>query len=481
LHRYLATNPGVAATLEAFVQQPTGIATPLAALGSDTALLPPLAQGEATLLPNATTRLLLRRGGGYEYHGRSGTDPAATVTTFDADALRVVPREPRQTFTYDFVQLAPGEQPVQVLAQHATIEEVWRRHFVGDRYSLWSVTETTRTTYPGHPGIAPRDAERTGVMHAFRLHQLSQRFWHADVIDRRVLPHFCLAADSVDTPDRLRECEYAQTTFIRDGSGLVQELGAKVDPNLQPVLNGFATQFFAWTLGPRGALQVRFPGTDVTYWRLEGGNPTVAPVVYLARKQGPDGRTHSLAGMSVLMDARGGAGIDQVSAQGRWSYGTFVQNANPDPWPAPPVENTFERLPDGITRQVVRYPGTERPTSTSRASWQLVDIDIYFQAYTRLYERRYRGNNGLFPSCAEAYENGASECIPLQARYFRPMAEVGDRIYGIEELYVNTGWFGEAPLLTRHVRPTYHERIAGADIVPPPRLPTTKVALRRMQ
>lgn len=475
---FLAAQPGVAASLEAFVQQPTGIPLPLAVLGARTAILPPLAYGEATL--QSAAHLLLRGNGGFEYHGRSGTDPAATVTALDAATLRMTPRASAPVFSYDFVQLAPGQPPVQVLARRDTVHETWRRHFVGDRYSLWSVTGAVRVSYPDHPHVPSTDASSTRIAHAFSLDGMSQRIWPADVSGRRALPHFCLEPDAVSTTDLLSGCEYAQTTFLPDGSGLVQDTGSKVDSDMQPRVGGFGSGSFEWKFGPRGTLQLRYPQTEVTYWRLEGGESMAVPVLYLARRQAADGLTHSLVGTSVLMDARVGAAVDALSVLGSWEYGTFTQNANASPWQSPRADTTFVRDPDGITRQVTRYPGAEYPTSTSRASWQLFGTVIGGQPHTRLYESRYRGNiGGPVPSCSEAYAIGATECMPLQVRYFRPMGQRGNRIYGIDELYVNAAWFGEAPIIQRHVRPTYHDRVADAIDAMPPRVGERKVSRAR--
>lgn len=469
LRMFLAAQPGVAASLESFAQQPTGIALPLAALGARTAILPAVAHGEATLLQSAA-QVLVRGAGGFEYHGRSGTDPGAAVTALDAGALRMTPRAAAPVFSYEFVQLAPGQPAVQVLARHDTVHETWRRHFVGDRYSLWSVTGATRVSYPDHPHLAPSASTRTRIAHAFNLDGLSQRIWPAEVIGRRALPHFCLGPDAGGNMDVLSDCEYAQTTFLADGRGLVEDTGSKVDPDMQPRSGGLGSGSFEWKPGPRGTLQLRSPQTEVTYWRLEGGESIAVPVLYLARRQAADGLTHSLVGTSVLMDARVGAAVDPLSVLGSWEYGTFNQGANASPWQSPRADTTFVRDPDGITRQVTRYPGAEYPTSTSRASWQLFGTVIGGQPHTRLYESRYRGNiGGPVPTCSDAYAIGATECMPLLVRYFRPMAQRGDRTYGIEELYQNVATFGEAPVIHRYVRPTYHQRVAN-DIDALPRL-----------
>lgn len=357
---------------------------------------------------------------------------------------------------------------MQVLTQYDALHETWQRHFVGDRYSLWSVTEAWRISYPENPELAPTESVNTLMQHAFGVEDPSRRIWPADVIDRRVLPYFCLAPDATGMMDLLWACEYGQTTFLSDGWGLVQEIGSKVDADLQPRVSGFATDFFQWTMGPRGTLRQAFPAMDVTYWRLEGGDRPATPVLYLVRAQGDGGETHTLAGTSVLMDARTGAGLDPASAPATWKYGTFKQGENDNAWQTPQRDTVFERTMEGITRQVTHYPDAQIPTDTVDSSWQLVDIEIYAMPYSRLYESRYRGNNGRFyATCAHAYADGATDCIPDTVRYFRPMTRVGDRLYGIEDLYQNGAWFGEAPLLYRYARPTYHDRIADPVVTNP--------------
>ena len=474
---YLQANPAVAAGLEDFVQQATGIPASPALLGAETAMLPPVARGDATLLP-AAARLVVRRGLDYDYHGRGNVDPVASVAALDAETLRVIPRSPGHAITYDFMQLAPGEPPVQVMTRQETVHETWRRQFAGDRYSLWSVTEVARRTYPDHPGIAPREVEATRIVHGFRLDRLTTPILPRDLLGRRALPWFCIAYDPLVMMDALQACEYAQASFSRDGTGLAQDIGAKVDAGMQPRTTGFDTMPFRWITGSRGALRLLSTGTQVKYWRLDGGDATMAPVLYLATMQAPDGRTHTLAGTSVLTDARGGAALDPLSAQGSWTYGTFAQSVLANPWPAAPFDTEFARDAAGITRQVTRYPGGERPPGTSRASWRLVDFDLDARPESRLYESRFMADvGGLVPDCKEAYANGASACIPFLVRYFRPMAQAGDRIYGVEELYQNTATFGQQPVVTRHVRPTWHERAPGGGVAAPPRVSRAKAFL----
>ncbi len=461
LRAFLAGVPEYTQEVQAFARQPSGIPFPLLALDADTAVLSTLEYGE-TKMASATPRVLLRRDGGFEFHGRSTTDPVATVTALDTGAVRVTPREPARFHAFPLVTLVPGEPPTQVLAMYEPLHETWRRHFVGDRYSLWAVTETFRVSYPQNPELAPTELVVTRMSHAFALHKLAPRFRAADLMDRRVLPYFCAAPDGHGL-EVLWDCEYGQTTFIRDGSGLVQEIGSKVDAQMQPRVAGYYTEFFQWTLGARGTLRMTFPRTEVTYWRLEGGDASVTPVLYVARGQGASGTNLTYAGTSVLIDSRSDVEFDEELVPGRWKYGTFRQGENDDAWQAAPTETTFVRDAQGRTAQVTHFAEGDFPPQTMPSSWQLIDIEIYFQPYARLYESRYRGDNSrIYATCEDAYADGATDCIPNAVRYFRPMARLGDRIYGIEDLYQNTGWFGGPVTVQRYSRPTYHERVEAA-------------------
>jgi hypothetical protein len=260
-----------------------------------------------------------------------------------------------------------------------------------------------------------------------------------------------------------------------DGSGIVQELGAKVDANMQPRLDdGFGTDMFEWNLGPRGRLQVRSYQASTTYWRIDEGDAASDTVIYVAKRQ--DGaNTLAIAGQTAMLDARIDAGFEAVDPLGTWRYATFEQSRDLNSWISQPRDTTFERSADGISLQ--RNVRHEEPVWTSifRSGWQVLEIPIYFQDYERLYDTRYRGDGfasgQIFASCEEAYDAGATVCSPDQVRYFRPMARVGNRLYGIEDLYQNTAAVGQAPYIYRYSRPTYYEKLSepGAGRDPAPR------------
>lgn len=454
---FLSGQPALLAATEAFAREPSGVALPLASLAAETAILPQLNPAPITLAP-LPARLLIRGAAGFEYHGRSAGEADADIAAIDDGTLRMTPRVPPASYVMGNLPGPPDDPGEPALVRREVLDETYRRIFAGDRYSLWSVTERQRTTYPAHPDVPASERLVTSIEHAFPLHSISQRFRTADVLGRRVLPYFCLAADRVGPLDVLSACEYAQTTFLGDRTGLVEEIGAKVDDAMEPRTTGFGADAFRWALEARGPLRVEFAEAKVTYWRLEGGDTVVLPLLHLARWTRADGRTETLASTTTLMDARDGGIDDRVgSFVGRWRYGTFEEPRLDRAWVNPRLSTVFERSSDGITIRTSSFQGVFPPNS-QRWSWQLVDIGIGGQTSARLFETRFLGDNAQsYASCAEAVADASAECTRYQVRYFRPIAQVGARTYGIDELHTNLDWFGEPGV--RVSRPTYHERI----------------------
>lgn len=459
---YLREQPEAMAGYGDFMAAPSGIRFSPLALAPAMAIMGDVAFGEPAV-SHRGARVIMRTREGYEHYGwRSAPDARADIVAVDDETLRLTLREPAYHHAYSFRSLQPGAPPVQVLTRYTQMHETYRRHFVGDRYSLWGVTDEYEVTFPDNPELAPERSISNWMGHAFALDDMALRFTASDVIDRRTLPYFCVAPDVGGQPI-VWDCDHAQTTFIRDGSGIVQELGAKVDANMQPRLDGFGTDFFQWNLGPRGRLQLRSYQSSVTYWRIDEGDAASDAVIYVAKKQdGAD--TLAIAGQTAMLDARIEAGFEAIDPLGTWRYATFEQGRDLNSWNTVPVDTTFVRSANGISLQHNVWNEEPVAASTIRSGWQILEIPIYFQDYERLYDTRYRGDGfasgQIFASCEEAYAAGATLCSPDQVRYFRPMTSLDNRLYGIEDLYQNVAGIGQVPYFYRYSRPTYYEKVS---------------------
>jgi hypothetical protein len=336
-----------------------------------------------------------------------------------------------------------------VLERLQVLRETYRQLFRGDRYNVWGVQTDwvfSRPEYPAEPPQFGSDVEM------YVVSPIDGSFREGEPVGDRALPVMC----EFTSPVQLNYCESAVHRFHSDGTGITENVGSKIDANGRPAM-AQGSEPLLWSTSRTGPLQINYPGYSATYWRIEQTNEAVSTLVYVARAQ-DGGVAVTRAGLAPMINADLPGDFSDLGLVGTWDYGSLQFRAaygyDPD---EPPFASVIERRVDGtMARKDTDYYDDPPSQITIRYGWQM--------SGENLYETRYRANvtTGIpgtlgFADCQSAYARGATQCAPQQVRYFRPLARVGNRLYGLQEVYSQ---FSNIPpyLWSRGVTPTYYEK-----------------------
>lgn len=385
-------------------------------------------------------RLLFKTPGGYAVHAypsRRNTAFASALLgngDFELTANGVV--------DYDVSVLKPyglNGAMVQTVERHTVAKETFRRLFPGKRIALWLNLGDETLTYPAYPERGSTPSAPVRYSFAVELRDAIVPTQASHVLGRRGFPMYCVQPSPVaGQPPTLADCEFALHQFGAAGTGVTENVGQKVDSALRPVsVSGGGA--VTWSLQADGGLRVDGNGYSVKLWRLGMTEGPADTMLYLASAQ--DGATTlTLAGLTIVVDGNQPVAFSATDPVGTWKYGTFgderaayAYNAN-----APLQQNSFVRLADGTQSQLAFVDPVDDATGetmnwTYRSGWKLINLDLY--------DTRYRANvptpanTSYFSSCEAAFALGATQCAATRVRYFRPLAKVGNRWYGIEDLY----------------------------------------------
>lgn len=385
--------------------------------------------------------------GGYDINATTSKYKPSYARAVSNGDLLLVPQSDTSYDTFPYRQIDPNQPSPQVRQTRNVVDTTFRRYFKGDRYSLWVEVRRERAIYPDYPDYPPDIESITAFWVGSELQ--SARYFPSQLIGDRALPVFCPGYE-------LTACEYAVHRFSAAGAGRTEDVGPKVDSEMLPIRAG-GGEDFSWRSATRSSLQISYPQADVDYWQLDSGNGTSGLLVYVARDRAGDPMT--LSGSTRMLAADTTDGFAGISPAGSWRYGTFEQMplGYTDELSPYRYSTTFLRNADGTGVQAQRYVETDSSIYNRdyRFAWQVSD--------GRLYDTRYiadapTGIAGVsnFSSCAQAQAAGATRCAPGRVRYFRPLSRVGNRLYGIEEIYDNA--YAPPSDVVRFSRPNYYER-----------------------
>lgn len=437
--------------LEEYAPTLTGIrsmAMTQGALAPAIALLGPVADAATPVFVGA--EVLETSGAGFRLHSRLSRKNATFTGGLDSDGhLNLVPDTSIHTERFESVCPSGG----YVISRTSLVGQHFRLQRSGKNSDVWMVVSDYEVTYPTCPDYSPYSYQQVWFKSVVELGTATfPRFEARHVLGLRALPYFC-ASTVPGLPDLyLARCEQALHRFERNGTGTMLELGWKVDDGFQPIAAS-ETLPFSWLLPPRGPLQVQYGDVSIRYWMVEPGNDALRGLVFVA--EATDGSdVLSLAGYSAMLDGNAPGGFDTLSPVGTWKYATFEQFITyPEYFDLPPVADVrFVRSNDGRSQYRVITEAGEQVRRVS--TWSLVD--------GRLYDAYVLADGGFYHTCDEAYANGETNCGPWSTRYFRPLKRVGNRLYGIEDLYTNAGSYAQPPpyQIDRVSRPTYYELVA---------------------
>ena len=394
--------------------------------------------------PTPTTALVLEReGSAYRMHAASGSLGVSHVGSLDDGALDMVPDG-------EIALVSPYQMCTttgQWTERHwKATRDVLQRQWTSADLQIWRHVSESEVSFPDCPGMEGYVERRASFLPAVdladtRLLTNARRF-----LGDRALPVFCSTAGQ-NNGVPMGDCGYAVHRFSRDGSGEIVDLGHKVDVDMQPIQADGRTPF-SWSMGTDGAMHVHAGAERTRYWVLDGGDRTALGVVHVADAQRDTGYS-SLAGYSPMIRVGTTDTYNATTVPGAWGYATFDRLTTP----RIDVESGEVRvLRDPSGRSVQWEPG------------HVGTPERWTTAWGRLYSTRYS-----HPDCLAT----SATCRVQAVRYFRPLARVGNRIHGIEEMYYPGGPDASGNVLPPTVvaRPQFHERrempddLAGADAI----------------
>jgi hypothetical protein len=412
-----------------------------------------------------TVQLMLRRPGGFAVSTiQSRRNPDFAAELLADGGLRITP-EGQAYFDNRVInsQIEPDPTRNPIVERVSVVRETYRRVFVGKRRQLWVQFREEVRSYPQYPSQPTRQTSTIGLQNVSVLEDSVVPVAQGDVLGRRALPYFCLQPSRVaGEPDVLQNCEFALHTLGSNGFGQVDGLGAKVDAALQPAAAS-GSAGVQWRIDADGALRMDGPQASVRLWRLGIADGASDAMIFLASAQNG---SQSLAGHTIALNGNQPVFFGAADPAGTWAYGTF--DNFPDEYAydygAALTGVRFVRFADGSQNQTSPFAG-EAPTSpnfilTQRSGWVLNGLNLY--------DTRYRANISIsqpdtqfFYSCANAFALGATQCAPTRVRYFRPVARVGNRWYGVEDLYTRLSTTSYTPpfQFERVSRANYYDRL----------------------
>lgn len=274
------------------------------------------------------------------------------------------------------------------------------------------------------------------------------------VAGSRALPYLCRAAIATPSGSRqtLQVCEYTPHRFDPGGTGVVLEIGTDIDTSGEPQ-EATGTAPLQWSAGPDADLSVQYDGIRTRYWRVDTDDAAAAGVVHVSDAV-VDGRSLSIAGYVPMLNGNSPAGDLAFSPVGTWAFASFEQDADPYLLPQAATRTRMVFKADGKLDEhswdVATGPGSSLP---GLRTWRYVGPRLYMTTV------RLVSGTDRYYDCAEAAAAGRTDCYPGRVRVFRPMRQVGNRVYGVQDLYFNTTPRSSPPYqFSRTSRATYYER-----------------------
>ena len=422
------------------------LTTPLAFVGARLDETAPMAEGYAEVLERQSTDWLVHEGDAPEPGHTGGVGPDGR--------LALSPTVPPAWETY--MSCYGGQQAVR---RDTLLSREYRLQRRGLGTSVWMAVQEYEATFDPCLMQQPLRYRTVALLSsvplrgpgaAVRVSGKTTAF-----AGLRALPYICRA--SVSTPSgarqTLRVCEFTPHRLDPGGSGQILEIGDDVDTAAQP-RSAAQSAPLAWSTGVGFDFALEHDGIRTRYWTVDDDNPAVTGMVYVSEAQ-VDGLAISKAGYTPMLNGNGPTGVPAFSPVGTWASSPF--EIGNDPYLQPDAAT--------VTRMVFLADGKQ-----DQYSWRLAEgpqtrfkvPSTWTFAGARLYttQVRLRSGGGQYYDCAEAAAAGRTDCYPSRIRVFRPMLALGERIYGVEDVYFNLTSNAVAPpyQFSRTSRPIYLER-----------------------
>lgn len=414
-------------------------------------------------------QLMLRRLGGFSVHApefRMLPEYNATLTA--QGQLDTVPVREPFVDSWIYSAGAINGDAARTLRRTTILHENYRKLFVGAKRQLWMRLRQQRSLVPSQPSDPPIESVVQSFWLASDLASSVQPAVPSQVLGRRAMPRFCMRASPMPgEPERIALCDYALHYLGENGVAVAEGLGPKVNDVLVPIAAS-GTAGLQWSIDGGGGLVTTDGAITVRYWRLGVSDSVGDMMVYLA-STGSGSGLQTVAGRVVVLNGNSPVFFSPSDPVGSWHYGSF-ESAGVYAYNEYTVGvkdfDRFDRAADGTQIQTSQFWALAAPDAPAdnvtrfRSSWVMSDGVMY--------DTRYRANVSTgeigvsqFYSCLQAQQRGATLCAPSRVRYFKPVAKLGSRWYGIEEVYSTVYPDYVGPILhDRSPRPNFYEKVS---------------------
>lgn len=415
-------------------------------------------------------QILERDGDAWRLHGPSTQNPSYSGVL---DAAGRFALEPVAPFVQETISGTCASGQPRVVRETEQGRE-YRLHRRGATLSLWVENITFQTTFPTCPELEPSSYSMAFLRSVLALRPVALTPRRdPGVAGLRALPYLCAASREQPSGPvtEIRECEYTPHLFQSGGAGVISELGSDVNGAMDPIAAQGSTAF-TWRAGGDSQFSVSYDNLRVRYWKVEGNSAPAEATVYVAEMPSQEGVV-TVAGHTVMINGNVAAGFSELSVPGTWVIGSSLTGY--DPWFEPGLrrETRMVYRAEGKLDEYTWMPYWEGVPSQPRPrTWDVYEARLYSTTVG------LDGQSGtVYYTCADAAAAGRPNCAKRRVAVFRPVARVGDRLYGIEDIYTNrdastdpTPW-----RMTRTSRPTYYERRSTSTTPPTNGLDTNRL------
>lgn len=394
-----------------------------------------------------------RQSGDWLVHAVSAQDPRHSGAIGADGRISLLPLDAPYSETFVFCN--NGQQGIQ---RNTLISREYRLQRRGVQTGVWLAVEETEVTFSECVGFPPQRYKLAFLAAGVPLRSAATiATTHPKpgvVTGLRGLPYFCPVTFQGSSGPRttIGQCEYTPHRFDLGGVGAVLEIGRDIDDAGEPV-QPVESKAFSWSMGGDAEFSVDYDGFHTRFWRIDSDHALVKGVVYVSEAN-VDERTVTVAGMAPMLNGNAPTGDLMSSPVGTWAFATFEQDQDPYFYPEYGAVTRSVFKADGKLDEYFWY-AIDGPAATASGlrTWRYVGPRLYMTTARLLF------GSGRYYDCAEAAAAGRTDCFPGRVRVFRPMRQDGNRVYGVEDLYLNTTPRSSPPYqFSRTSRATYYER-----------------------
>ena len=375
----------------------------------------------------ANVYLLSRRGDGrFDFNERWPLSNVANSLSFNGQGrVQLAPVGTQVRVIGKMVDVGGGHM-VQFDFDRSAAGRTLKRLTKGDSTSLWILRSVWHDQDKRNPAAPMVEEIEYQVLSSTALESGTLPNGWASVANSTVaLPWMCGAYPSQEEQIYdFSQCEYVEHKFNAGGTGSTVDHGWKVHPQTMEPKQP-RSQPFTWALAGPGALDITDGNVATTFWRLKDYPADIGPVFFRSRSIAGVWGGKTMVGVSMAATKRM-TSWPAASAIGNWRI------------PEPEYLSTWYTGENYSTVVQRNSGGTGQQTIASGSPthfwWQAVGSAVYDKRVFVWYYG-YPANPPYTVTCEAGIADGGTGCN-TRVRYFKPIARVGDRYYGIGNIYV---------------------------------------------